>query len=43
MWLRKLLIAVRLALGEWRVGEERGGDRLERQADTELFHHVGFR
>ena len=36
------LVAVGLALGERRVGEQRGRDRLERQADTELLHHVGF-
>ena len=34
--------AVRLALGEGRIGEERGGDRLQRQADAELVAHVGF-
>ncbi len=36
------LEAVGLALGERRVGEQRGGDRLQRQADAELLHHVGF-
>ena len=36
------LVAVRLALGEWRIGEERRRDRLKRQADTKLLHHVGF-
>ena len=36
------LVAVGLALGERRVGEERGGDRLQRQADAEFLHHVGF-
>jgi hypothetical protein len=35
--------AVGPALGEGRVGEERGGHRLQRQADAELLHHVGFR
>ena len=34
--------AVRLALGEGRVREQRGGDRLQRQADPELAHHVGL-
>ena len=34
--------AVRLALGEGRVGEQRRRDRLERQADAELLRHVGF-
>ena len=37
------LVAVGLAFGERRVGEQRGGDRLQRQADAELLHHVGFR
>ena len=36
------LVAVGLAFGERRIGEQRGGDRLERQADAELLHHVGF-
>ena len=34
--------AVRLAFGEGRVGEQGGGDRLQRQADAELLRHVGF-
>ena len=34
--------AVGLAVEEGRIGEERGGDRLERQADAHLLHHVGF-
>ena len=29
-----------LAFGEGRVGEERGGHRLEREPDAELLHHV---
>ncbi len=32
--------AVGLALGEGRIGEERGAQRLERKADPELLHHV---
>ena len=36
------LVAVGLAFRERRVGEERGGDRLQREADAELLHHVGF-
>ena len=36
------LIAVGLAFGERRVGEQRGRDRLQREADAELLHHVGF-
>ena len=32
--------AVGLALGKGRVGEERGGERLQRQADAELLRHV---
>ena len=31
-----------LALLERRVGEQRGGDGLQRQRDAELLHHVGF-
>ena len=38
----KALIAVGLAFGERRVGEERGRDRLERQSDAELLNHIGF-
>ena len=34
--------AVRPALGERRVGEHRRGQRLQRQADPELPHHVGL-
>ena len=34
--------AVRLAFGERRVGEQRGGDRLQRERDAQLLHHVGF-
>ena len=34
--------ARRLALDERRVGEQGGGDRLQRQADPELAHHVGL-
>ena len=36
------LVAVGLAFGERRIGEQRGRDRLQRQADAELLHHVGF-
>ena len=36
------LEAVGLALGERRIGEQRGRDRLQREADAELLHHVGF-
>ncbi len=36
------LVAVGLALGEGRIGEERRGERLQRQADAELAHHVGL-
>jgi hypothetical protein len=36
------LEAVGLAFGERRVGEQRGGDRLQRQRHAELLHHVGF-
>ncbi len=35
-------VAVGLALGQRRVGEQGGRDRLEREADAELLHHVGF-
>ena len=35
-------VAVRLALGERRVGKQRGGDRLQRQRHAELLHHVRF-
>src|SRR6185437_9035334 len=35
-------IARGLALDERRVGEQRGGDRLQRQAGAELAHHVGL-
>ncbi|KZS00494.1 Uncharacterized protein APZ42_003179, partial [Daphnia magna] len=34
--------AVGLALGEGRVGEERGRDRLQGQGHAELLHHVRF-
>ena len=34
--------AVGLAFGERRVGEERGRDRLQRERDAQLLHHVGF-
>uniref|UniRef100_A0A0N4ZIQ9 HTH araC/xylS-type domain-containing protein n=1 Tax=Parastrongyloides trichosuri TaxID=131310 RepID=A0A0N4ZIQ9_PARTI len=34
--------AVRLALGEGAVGEQGGGDGLQRQRRAELHHHVGF-
>ena len=34
--------AVGPAFAERRVGEQRGGDRLQRQADAEFLHHVGF-
>ena len=33
---------VGLALGEGRIGEQGGGDRLERQADAEFLYHIGF-
>ena len=36
------LEAVWLALGEGRVGEQRRGNRLQRQRGAELAHHVGF-
>ena len=42
MWLRIGEEAVRLAFGEGRVGEQGGGERLQRQADPELLRHVGF-
>ena len=35
-------VAIRLAFGEWRIGKQRSGNRLQRQRDAELFHHVGF-
>jgi hypothetical protein len=35
-------VTVGLAFGERRVGEQRGGDRLQRQRHAELLHHVGF-
>ncbi|KAG1254252.1 hypothetical protein G6F68_010943 [Rhizopus microsporus] len=35
-------VAVRLAFGERRIGEQRGGDRLQRQRHAELLHHVRF-
>ena len=35
-------IAVGLTLGEGRIGEQRGGQRLEREPGAELLHHVGF-
>ena len=35
--------AVRPAFGEGRIGEERGGERLEGEADAELAGHVAFR
>src|SRR6187200_2103935 len=34
--------AVGLTIGEGRVGEERGGDRLKREPDPELGYHVGL-
>ena len=34
--------AVGPALAERRIGEERGRDRLKRERDAELLHHVGF-
>ena len=34
--------AVRLAFGERRIGEQRGRDRLQRERDAQLLHHVGF-
>ena len=34
--------AVGLALGERRVGEHRGRDRLQREPDAQLLDHVGF-
>ena len=34
--------AVGLALGERRIGEQRGADRLQRERDAQLLHHVGF-
>ena len=34
--------AVGLAFGERRIGEQRGRERLQRQADAELLRHVGF-
>src|SRR5262249_32666662 len=36
------LKAVGLAVGEGRVGEQRGGDWLKCQSDAELGHHVGL-
>ena len=36
------LVAHRLAFLERRVGEQRGGQRLQRQRDTEFLDHVGF-
>ena len=33
-------VAVRLAVGERRIGEQRGGDRLQRERGAELAHHV---
>ena len=36
------LVAVGLALGERRVGEQRRRHRLQGEADAELLHHVGF-
>ena len=35
-------IAVGLAFGERRVGEQRGRDRLQRERDAHLLDHVGF-
>ena len=34
--------SVRLALVERRIGEQGGGQRLQRQRHTQLLHHVGF-
>ena len=36
------LEAVGLALGERRIGEQRGRHRLQREADAEFLHHVGL-
>ena len=36
------MVAVGLAFGERRVGEQRGGDRLQRERDAEFLHHVRF-
>ena len=35
--------AVRLALGEGRIREQRGRDRLQRERHAQLLDHVGFR
>ena len=35
-------VTVGLAVGERRIGEQRGGDGLQRQRDAELLHHVRF-
>ena len=35
-------ITVGLAFGERRIGEQRGGDGLQRQRDAEFLHHVRF-
>ncbi len=34
--------AVRLALGERRIGEQSRGERLQSQAGAEFLHHIGF-
>ncbi len=34
--------AVRLALGERRIGEQRSGDGLQRERHAQLAHHVGL-
>ena len=34
--------AIGLAIGEGRIGEERSGERLKRQRDSEFLRHVGF-
>ena len=36
------VVAAGLALDEGRIGEKRGGDRLEREADPHLADHVGL-
>jgi hypothetical protein len=41
MWLRKERSRW-ACLGEGRIGEQGGGERLEGEADAELLRHVGF-
>ena len=36
------LVAVGLALGEGRIGEQGGGQRLQGEADAEFLRHIGF-